>query len=229
MTAEADSVTIKIEKTGEYTPSNNHEYVEYEAVDTPVEGVDVEEDDLVNVDITKEQTVVIDEDGFYHLGTVDGPLVYVNLNTDQFTLAILYNAGAPITMRGIYEGEDGVYYYDFMNMITSNYYDYSTECDYHPLNTDLMIFLQAYGTSQGWYNPATSGFEAIAEGEFNADSAWLASCYILADAEIPEGGNGNGNGNGNAQTGDLGIIGAAIAMTVSAIGGVAVVAKKKEF
>ena len=228
LTSEADSVTIKIEKTGTYTPPAEIEYEEYEAVDTPVESVEVTEEDLINIDITQEQTVVIDEDGFYHLGTVDGPMVYVNLNTDQFPLAALYNAGAPIHMRAPYEDEDGVHYYNFMTMITQNYYDYSQEFDFHPLNTDLMIFLQSYGANQGWFTPGTSAFDAINEGEFNEDSAWLVGCYILADAEIPEQTPDSGNG-GNAQTGDMGVIGAAVAMALSAIGGVAVVAKKKEF
>lgn len=214
LTAEAASVTVTIEKTGEYIPPVQNEYTNYEP-GCPVDSDFQEPENLVSIDINKEQNVVLGDDGFYHLGTVDGPVVYVNLNNEQFALAVLYDAGAPITMRGIYVDENGEsHYYDFMDMIAGNYYEYSKENDYHPLNKDLMIFLKAYGQSQGWYNANTSGFAAIQGGEFLAESAWLACCYTADE---------------NPKTGDMGVIGAVIAMTISAISGTALIVKKKEF
>ena len=177
LTADTASVTVTVEKTGEYILPDVIEYVDYTPVNDLV--ADFEDPtDLVNIDINKEQNVVLGSDGYYHLGTAAGPVVYVNLNNDQFTLAILFSAGAPITMRGIYVDDEGQeHYYDFMNMITQLYYEYSREYDYHPLNKDLMVFLKAYGKSQGWYNVETSAFETIQSGEFVEESAWLASCY----------------------------------------------------
>ena len=274
ITADAASVTLKVEKTGDYTPEEAIEYETYEPTDDLVEDFE-EPADLENIDITVEQNVILGDDGYYHLGTANGPIIYVNLNNDQFTLALLYDAGAPITMRGIYVDEDGVaHYYDFMSMITSLYYSYSLENDYHPLNTDLMIFLKAYGTSQGWYNPNTSGFETITDGEFEEESAWLASCYISTaeedvedepetdepetekpetdkpetdepetdkpevdapetdepETDKPETDKDETTDEDDdvPETGSVGILGAVASMIISAMGGVAVVLKKKE-
>ncbi len=222
LTAEAASVTVTIEKTGEYVPPVQNEYVDYEP-SCPVVSDFEDPSDLVNIDINKEHSVVLGDDGYYHLGTAEGPVVYVNLNNECFTLAALYDAGAPITMRGIYVDENGeTHYYDFMSMITGNYYEYSKGNDYHPLNKDLMIFLKAYGQSQGWYNANMSSFEAIKGGQFLEESAWLVSCYSTVSSVEPEGGD-------VPPTGDFATLGAMIAMTISAICGTAVVVKKKEF
>ena len=185
LSAQTGSVTVTIEKTGNYTPPAQVEYEDYVPTDT-LESDFEEPAGLEAIDITVEQNVVLGDDGYYHLGTADGPIVYVNLNNEQFTLALLYDAGAPITMRGTYVDENGEEHpYDFMNMISSLYYSYSLENDYHPLNTDLMIFLKAYGTAQGWYGANTSSFESIISGEFNEESAWLASCYTAPVTDEP--------------------------------------------
>ena len=190
VSAATPNVNIKVEKTGDYTPPVQIEYEDYEPVDTPLtEFVELEEEDVEEIDITQEQNVVLGDDGYYHLGTANGPVVYVNLNTDQFMLAMLYSAGAPIHMHGVYTDENGdPHHYNFINMITNQYYNYSQEYDYHPLNTDLMIFLKAYGTSQGWYNAEYSAFASITSGDFVEESAWLAPCVIVPNAapEIPE-------------------------------------------
>ena len=249
LTADTPSVTVTIEKTGDYTEIAQNAYVNY-APSCPVASDFEIPADLVSIDLKKEHIVVLGNDGYYHLGTADGPIVYANLNNDQFTLEILYDAGAPITMRGIYTDENGaVHYYDFMSMITDNYYQYSKENDYHPLNKDLMIFLKAYGKSQGWYNASTSRFEVIRGGEFLEESAWLASCYsTVSSVEVPGGDTPGGDtpggdtpggdtpdgdtpdgGDTPDDAGDVGIMGAVITMVISAICGTAVVVKKKEF
>ena len=185
LSGDVTSVNVNVEKTGNYTPPAQIEYEDYVPSNT-VESDFEEPAGLEAIDITVEQNVVLGDDGYYHLGTADGPIVYVNLNNEQFTLALLYDAGAPITMRGTYVDEDGEEHpYDFMDMITSLYYNYSLENDYHPLNKDLMVFLKAYGTAQGWYGANTSSFESITSGDFNEDSAWLVSCYIVPETDEP--------------------------------------------
>ena len=232
--ADTASVTVTVEKTGNYTPPAQIEYDEYEP-SCPVVSDFEDPTNLVNIDVNKEQNVVLGSDGYYHLGTADGPIVYVNLNNEQFTLALLYDAGAPITMRGTYTDEEGnEFHYDFMAMINGNYYSYSQGNDYHPLNKDLMVFLKAYGKAQGWYSVNTSSFAAIANGEFLEESAWLVSCYsTVASVDAANQGGNTGNAGDNTdsvpKTGDAGIMGAVIAMVISVFGGAAVIVKKKEF
>lgn len=222
LTADAVSATVTLEKTGEYTPVAQREYVSY-TPNCPVISDFEDPSGLVSIDVNKQQTVVLGNDGYYHLGAANGPIVYVNLNNTQFTLSVLYDAGAPITMRGIYTDENGeVLYYDFIAMIGGDYYNYSKENDYHPLNKDLMIFLKAYGKSQGWYKAHTSSFEVIRSGEFLEESAWLACCYsTVSSVEPGEGGPYEG--------GDSGMLDVMIVMAIAALCGAVTVVKKKEF
>ena len=135
-------------------------------------------------------------------------------------------------MRGIYIDENGEsHYYDFMEMIGGDYYQYSKENDYHPLNKDLMIFLKSYGKDQGWYNTTTSAFATIKSGEFLEASAWLASCYSTVSSfepEIEDAPIDTPNETPD-DTGDDGIMGAVIVMAIAAMGVTMVVTKKKVF
>ena len=227
LTCDEDVFNITIEKTGTYTPPASTTYLPYEPTTQVDTDFQMPEGEVTSVDISVAQTIVLGTDGYYHLGTADGPIVYVNLNTDGFTLATLLDAGAPITMRGEkFEGEDGqLYCYDYMNMIAyGDYYSYSQECDYYPLNADLLAFFKDYGAAQGWYNANFSNFEAIKNGEVNEESAWMVALVY-----IPGSGNQGGNQGGNTpETGDFGVVAAAVAMGISAICGTAVIAKKKE-
>ena len=222
LSAETASVTVNIEKTGDYIPPVQIEYATYEP-SCPVVSDFAEPSGLVSIDISKEQNVVLGSDGYYHLGAANGPVVYVNLNNNQFTLSMLYDAGAPTTMRGCYIDENGEsHYYDFIEMIGGDYYKYSRENDYHPLNKDLMIFLKAYGRNQGWYKANTSGFETIQNAEFVEASAWLASCYSTVSSYEP------GN-NGSLGGGDTSPVDVMIVVALVALCGMAVIIKKKEF
>ena len=130
-------------------------------------------------------------------------------------------------MRGEkFQDENGdLFCYDYMNMIAfGDYYSYSQECDYYPLNADLMAFFQDYGAAQGWYNANFSNFEAIKTGEFNEESAWMIALVYIAD----DAGDQGGEGGDNAQTGDFGIVAASLALSLSAICGTALIVKKKE-
>lgn len=228
LTSEADSMNVKIEKTGDYIAPQEVIYQNYEGTCEIEDDFEMPEGEFISIDITDKHTIVLGDDGYYHLNSFDGPVILVNLNSDGFTLGALFGAGAPTTMRGDkFEGEDGeLYCYDYLPFISGEYYSYSQEKDYHPLNADLMQFFVDYGTAQGWYKQGLSDFEAINAGEFEAESAWMVAMGYV------EGFNGSATSGtvigGNAQTGDFGVVAAAIAMGVSAICGTAVIVKKKE-
>ena len=256
LSGDVSSVNVTVEKTGNYVAPPETTYQNYTQT-TPVDSNFVmPQGNFESIDITQKQTIVLGNDGYYHLGSFDGPVILVNLNSDGFTLATLYDAGAPITMRGEkYTGQDGkTYCYDYMSFITGGYYNYSRINDYHPLNADLMAFFQDYGAAQGWYMQGLSGFAAINAGGFDEDSAWMVAMGTVAGfngtatgAAGNQGGNEGGNQGGNTgnqggntgnqggntgstnpQSGDFGVVAAAIAMGMSAICGTAVVVKKKK-
>ena len=135
------------------------------------------------VDITKSMNVVKGSDGFYHLGSANGPVLYANLSNDAFDLLQAFYSGyGALTMRGKYTDHNGKdYFYDFLkamqvyaNVLYNSDYD---NCLY-PVSEDLMIFLKSFGGYQGWYDPIQSSFEAIL-GEHNEDSAWMVTCVTV--------------------------------------------------
>lgn len=177
--------TMTIEKVGDAEEIVELEYVEYVVKHVPLSKylIDTIGKNVNSIDITKAQTVVKGSDGFYHLGSANGPIVYVNLSNDTFDLlAAFYGGYGALTMRGKYTDKDGVdYFYDFLkgmqiyaNVLYNSDYD---NCLY-PMTEDLMIFLKAFGSYQGWYSSEQSSFEAI-KGEHNADSAWLVTCVTV--------------------------------------------------
>lgn len=179
------SFTMTIEKVGNAEQIEQIDYIEYVVKHVPLAQylIDTTDKVVTPVDITKPQTAVKGTDGFYHLGSANGPVLYVNLTNDAFDLLQAFYSGyGALTMRGKYTDKDGKdTYYDFlkaMQIYANVLYNSDYDNGLYPMSEDLMIFLKAFGGYQGWYNPAQSSFEAI-QGEHDADSAWLVSCVTV--------------------------------------------------
>lgn len=177
---------MTVEKVGSVEEIEQIEYIEYVVKHVPLAKylIDLSADQTaVPVDITKPQTVVKGSDGFYHLGSANGPIIYVNLISERFDLTQAFYGGyGALTMRGKYVDEDGnETYYEFLKAM-QHYANVLYNSDYenglYPMSEDLMIFLKAFGGYQGWYSPEQSGFEAI-KAEHDPDSAWLVSCVTI--------------------------------------------------
>ena len=176
---------LNIEKVGDIEEIVQIEYMEYVNKHTPADRylIDTTGKVVTPIDITKTQTVVLGNDGFYHLGSANGPVVYANLSNDAFDILQAFFGGyGALAMRGKYTDRSGnEFYYDFLNaMRTYATILYNSDYDnvMYPVTEDLMIFLKAFGGYQGWYVPAQSSFEAI-QGDFEESSAWLVSCVTV--------------------------------------------------
>lgn len=226
---------MTVEKLGAAEEIEDIEYIDYVVKHVPMDSnlVDTTDVNVNNVDITKDYNIVKDEKGFYHLGSVDGPVLYVNLTSEGFDIINAFFGGyGAMTMRGQYTAEDGtVTNYEFISAMR-NYATVVYNSDYdnglYPLTEDLMIFLKAFGTNQGWYNPNQTSFEAI-KADHEADSAWLVTCCYLGEVyeepEIPENPE---NPEENPGLGDYSIAALVVSM-MAATAGAVILTKKKEF
>lgn len=176
---------MNIEKVGDSEEIEQIEYIDYvvKTVPLPQYLIDTTGKVVTPIDITKAQTVVKGADGFYHLGSANGPIVYANLTNEAFDLLQAFYGGyGALTMRGMYTDKDGVdTYYDFlkaMQVYAHVLYNSDYDNGLYPMTEDLMIFLKAFGGYQGWYSPEQSSFEAI-QGDFEESSAWLVSCVTV--------------------------------------------------
>ena len=139
---------------------------------------------LTAFDVTKEYTLVYNEtDGYYHLNTADGPLVYVNLTEDSKYLASFKNI----------LGRSGVsrYFYDangkFEKKVSYSeclleYIGFADETTgVYPLTEDLKHIIINRGEYVGWFDASHSQYLfKDADGNplagINPDSAWLFMC-----------------------------------------------------
>ena len=198
-----ESATITITAKEGYVPPVKVSYTMYKNTHKPSTRFTMTKEALTEVDITRTQTVVADSSGIYHLGTVDGPILYVNLRASRFTdlYKLFYpddvegEEWPPIdVMRGRYSETKG---YDFVEAMA----DYADALDgnYYYLTVDIAKYLQYYGADQGWFVPRYSPFEEIQQGAFVEQSAWLVNaCYVQPDVAL-----GDANGDGRLNNHDL--------------------------
>lgn len=180
------SANITITKIDDYTPPAAVEYVEYVNKHTPISDFALPEGELTPVDITTAQTVVLGADGFYHYGTANGPILYIDMTGVQF--ADLYECYYPATagaqvadrLRGTYLDADGkTCGYDFITAMRA-YADALDENGYYYLTEDLANYMKMYGKDQGWFNPNHSPFTQVQNGEYVDESVWLLTSYYIA-------------------------------------------------
>ena len=176
-----DAANITVTKIDDYTPPAAIEYVDYVNKHTPVSGFELPDGDLTAVDITVAQTVVLGADGIYRYGSANGPILYVDMTgvayADLYQCYYPSDGDAADRMRGTYVDEDGnTCGYDFLTAMKA-YADALDADGYYYLTEDLANYLQMFGKDQGWYKSQYSPFEAIINGDFIEESAWLVSAY----------------------------------------------------
>ena len=204
--AGVESATISITEIEGYVPPVTVVFEPYINVHTPVEDFALPDEELTPVEIMKPQTLVADADGIYHLDTVDGPILYVNMCAAVY--ADLYACYHPsggsgaLTMHGRYEDEEGnIRGYEFIDAMRP-YAEALDANGYYYLTVDLAAYLQTYGANQGWFRQDSSPFLPIKRGRFIEQSAWLVNaCYVEPVVE-----QGDVDGNGEVNNRDMGLL-----------------------
>ena len=136
---------------------------------------------LVDVDIkssTEHHLVYNDKDGYYHLNSVSGPVVYVRMNSkyasimgllDEFgnMTAYMYNADGTFKAKEQY-APLMQQYVDNMDKTQKVY----------PLTKDLEYMIRNFGNSQNWWNEGQPGYLFEEVSGVNPANAWMfLFCY----------------------------------------------------
>lgn len=140
------------------------------------------------IDLTdKELTVVLNaQDGYYHLNSADGPLVYIALGTDSKYIS---------SIKTICENQRmGVYIYDadgnFVRKESYNelfeQYSYGTV----PLTEKLAYAVKAHGEYNKWWD-LTSQQHIFGDdyATVNVNNAWLFCCGTISSSAVNEKGS----------------------------------------
>lgn len=148
---------------------------------------------LVDFDLSAESyTLVKDENGFYHLDTVDGPLVLTYLGVKSKYLDPLQIVSEKSNVCKVFWSDpDNHTKESFQKKETYNecinaYCEVMDEtAGVYPLTDDLMYILQQRGDYYGWWDIENTfsylfvDENGIADDTVNPDVAWLfACCYI---------------------------------------------------
>lgn len=119
-----------------------------------------------------------ESDGYYHVGSADGPLVLINLAGDTAYMDALITVCANTRL--------GVYVYDedgkllskdsYNDMITA--YNDASDGGYYPLDRTLLDAMLVLGEYIGWYD-ASSPMYLFADKVLTVENAHLFACVYL--------------------------------------------------
>ncbi len=205
------SVTLTIKKTGESAGIVEPTYTPWENKVTPNQSVTIPS--LVKVDISEYHTAYKVNDGEYRLDSADGPRLYVDLDTSEWSISEIFEEA--FTFRGQYEGV----HYNFRapleeygggkgkNYGMGEYYDVLKNTGgRYPLTTDLLAFIKGWGCDGAgyWTHPQGSPFAAIKTDDdgntpkVNADTAWMVVCLYDPSSAGQGGGQPHTHSGGTA-------------------------------
>lgn len=158
-------------------------------LNTPTEGT------YTTIDLTdlSVKAVYNEADGFYHLGTADGPIIFIDLTSDSKYVASIQTICALQRM--------GTYIYDIDgNLVEKRSYNelfrqygLFTETEDGetpvsgpirvPLTQKLVEAIQCFGDKNGWWDPTLDSniFQIVLLGApYNQEYAWLLYCGYYA-------------------------------------------------
>lgn len=145
----------------------------------------------------KSLTVVLNEnDGFYHLNTKDGPLVYIKLDFDSNEeaafkegetveafkyLPALLKMGETTALGKVFYDEDGnIVKKEAYNTMLEAYDALTGGSHMYPLNEQLASAVKNIGDYMGWFNfDAEMSIFGQDLASINKDNAWLLFCYYV--------------------------------------------------
>lgn len=167
--------TLTVTKSGTGSGTGEIVYAEYVNEHTPSSDVKAlaEGLTLTEVNIQESHGAVLGTDGYYHLDSADGPVLFVDMITDEFDMTqAYYSAYGALTMRGKVDNN----YYDFLTAMRAYASVLYTTDGIYPLTVDLINYIKGYGAYQGWYMTTMTPFAEIKAGTANEDTAWMVLC-----------------------------------------------------
>lgn len=134
-------------------------------------------------------SAVLGADGYYHLNTADGPILFANIADPIMSLASANDYGQLKEL--IYENGEVVMILDF-TMAMIDYIECMDEnSGLYPLTADLIAVFSQAGTSLGWY-----GADGWIGGEDGDE--WMFACYYDANVTSLDGTPGTPDSDDNA-------------------------------
>ena len=140
--------------------------------------------------------VLNEEDGTYHLGTADGPRVYVQLGQSVEGISLMGMVGEIVIQNGVpmqtgtapfrysyNNGEDDFFKEDYTDAMRQYVTNRDKASGLYPLNEDLYYMLPLGVYQNGWCRKGTSNY-LFGEKEINPDIGWMF-LLVYEDGGVP--------------------------------------------
>ena len=131
-------------------------------------------------------TAVLGDDGYYHYGSADGPVIYLRLTTASPYIASFEEMSETQFFGHYVYDENGKFLYkvSYHSMLLE-YIEAakaSGDAGLYPLTNDLAVMLKDMGSFLGWYTPAAPGSEHVLFGDKPiTENAWLFACVYVKE------------------------------------------------
>ena len=120
-------------------------------------------------------TAVLGEDGYYHLDSVDGDVLVVNLKYQDIILSAALQSDRPVMYAWMTNEDGSQFKYDIGNAILE-YEEVMDANGNYPLTEDLLLFYQVYAMQAGT-------FTFHLTGNYNEECVWM---YCMRTMKLPE-------------------------------------------
>ncbi len=186
----AQSTIIDIQKTAEYIPTAEEaaQWIDYAGTQTPPSQssyAPTESGTLTFVDLaasTGTYNLVKGSDGFYHIGSANGKIMYVNLGQNGryitfYELLGFAQAGGTNFQRVFYEGNQFIKKEKYNNCMKA-YAEAALTNSYgiYPLTDDLIYMLKNGGHDKGWWDAGNGNYLFSGVSGLNTEIAWMFNC-----------------------------------------------------
>lgn len=137
---------------------------------------------LTDLDITSNDLKVVynENDKVYHLGSEDGPVVYVRIGSDSKYLPGFYTVCETSLMSSYIYDDDGNYIgKEAYNALFNQYNEVAdTSTGVYPLDKCIERAIKNHGNSAGWWNKESPMY-LFGTDDVKAENAWLFACCTL--------------------------------------------------
>ena len=143
------------------------------------------------------QLVYNEVDGTYHLGTADGPRVFVQLGSSMQGISLLAMVGEIIIQNGVpmqtgsapfrysyNNGQDDFFKEDYTDAMRQYVTNRDKASGVYPLNEDLYYILPMGIEQNGWCREDTANYLFAGQEGINHEIAWM---FLLVYEDIPQG------------------------------------------
>lgn len=135
-----------------------------------------------NIDIESAVTVVLGDDGYYHLGSKDGELIYVRVGSASEYLPSFYTVCETSLMSAyIYDNNGNFVRKEMYNALINQYYALADEkTGLYPLDEFMAMAIQNHGNAAGWWELGKPNYLFNNVPLLNKSSAWLFACCTIS-------------------------------------------------